>query len=159
MFSIRNKTLTNLDISFNNYSIDAIQNLLDGLISNKSLKVLEIVGFPIAQINIHKFCDVMRENSTLEKISWDMEINDHDLDLFEKLEKMALINFSLRKINTTKTEISLENHLSSLIFLYLESNQWIHENIKNINNTGIPPCPVLFIIFKIEIFEFLVVFY
>ena len=106
-----------------------------------------MIGFPIAQINIHKFCDVMRENSTLEKISWDMEINDHDLDLFEKLEKMTLMNFSLRKINTAKTEISLENHLSSLIFLYLESNQWIHENIKNINNSGIPPCPVLFYFF------------
>jgi len=133
-----------LDVSYNNYSIADIQNLFDSLISNKSLKNLEMIGIPIAQINIHKFCEIMKENSTLEKISWDMEINDHDLDLFERLEKMALMNFSLLKINTTKTEISLENHLSSLLFLYLESNQWIHENIKNINNSGIPPCPVIF---------------
>lgn len=133
-----------MDVSYNNYSIADIQNLFDSLISNKSLKNLEMIGIPIAQINIHKFCEIMKENSTLEKISWDMEINDHDLDLFERLEKMALMNFSLLKINTTKTEISLENHLSSLLFLYLESNQWIHENIKNINNSGIPPCPVIF---------------
>ena len=134
-----------MDVSYNNYSIADIQNLFDSLISNKSLKNLEMIGIPIAQINIHKFCEIMKENSTLEKISWDMEINDHDLDLFERLEKMALMNFSLLKINTTKTEISLENHLSSLLFLYLESNQWIHENIKNINNSGIPPCPVIFL--------------
>jgi len=136
-----------LDISFNNYSIEAIQNLFEGLIVNKTLKNLEMTGMPIAQINIHKFCEGLKENSTLERISWDMEIDDQDLDLFEKLEKMTLINFSLRSIKTSKTEISLKNNLSSLLFLYLQSNQWIHENIKHINNSGIPPCPVKNLIF------------
>ena len=135
--------MISLDISFNNYSIEAIQNLFEGLITNKTLKNLEMIGIPIAQINIHKFCEVLKENSTLERISWDMEIDANDLDLFEKLEKMALVNFSLLDINTNKTEISLKNNLSSLLFLYLQSNQWIHENIKHVNNSGIPPCPVI----------------
>lgn len=140
---ISNKSLAFLDISYNSYTIEAILNLFDGLASNKALKALEMIGMPIAQINIHKFCEVMGENSTLESISWDMEIDVHDLDLFAKLEKMALTNFTLLQINTEKTEISLKNNLSSLLFLYLQSNQWIHENIKNVNNNGVPPCPVI----------------
>lgn len=109
-----------------------------------------MIGIPIAQINIHKFCEIMSENSSLESISWDMEIDEQDLDLFKKLEKMALMNFSLLQIKTTKTDISLKNNFSSLLFLYLQSNQWIHENIKNVNQNGIPPCPV-----NIYVFHFL----
>lgn len=116
------------------------------------MKNLEITGIPIAQINIHKFCDVLKENSCLERISWDLEIDGNDLDLFDKLEKMALGNFSLLSLNTNKTEISLNNNLSSLLFLYLESNKWIHENIKHINNTGIPPCSVYLFFFLLSMF-------
>lgn len=156
MWGSRNNSLTSLDISNNNYSIEAVQNLLDGLHSNKTLKKIEMMGIPIAQINIHKFCEVMKENSSLESISWDMEIDGNDLDLFEKLEKMALGNFSLLTLNTNKTEISLNNNLSSLLFLYLQSNQWIHENIKHINNSGIPPCAVIiffpFILFLLNLY-------
>lgn len=144
-----------LDISFNPYSIQSTQNLFEGLYGNKSLKEISMIGIPIAQINIHKFCEIMSENSSLESISWDMEINEEDLDIFKKLEKMALMNFSLLQIKTTKTDISLNNNLSSLLFLYLQSNQWIHENIKSVNQNGIPPCPVIliFLIFLKGILE------
>lgn len=77
----KNEILIELDLSYNDYDFDGIQSILKGLEINKSIKKLNIEGMRIGEINVHKFCDVFKENNSLQTFIWDLDIDENDLDL------------------------------------------------------------------------------
>ncbi len=146
----KNESLKKLDLSFNDYDFDAIQSLFKGLKKNKGLLELNIKGMGIGQINVMKFCRVLNFNSHLQTIFLDLDLDEQDFDLIEKLEKSLLANFSLSAIISEKIPELIEsengNKLRLKLFekakLLLKANLWLRINMGNLNEIENISCEV-----------------
>lgn len=148
----KNESLKKLDLSYNDYDFDAIQNLLKGVKKNKGLLELNIEGMAIGQINVNKLSRILNHNSALQFLTIDIDLDEQDFDLIEKLEKGLLTNFSLSAIISEKTPELMENEsnnqlrlkLFEKIRLLLKANLWIRMNLENLSEIDNISCEVKF---------------
>ena len=148
----KNESLKKLDLSYNDYDFDEIQNLLKGLKKSKGLLELNIAGMVIGQINVNKLCRILNHNSVLQVINMDLDLDEQDFDLIEKLEKGLLNNFSLSTIISEKIPELMENEstnelklkLFEKIRLLLKANLWVRMNLENLRDIENISCEVKF---------------
>lgn len=148
----KNGSLIKLDLSYNDYDFDEIQNLLKGLKKNKGLIELNIAGMTIGQINVNKLCKILNHNSVIQVVDMDLDLDEQDFDLIEKLEKGLLNNFSLSAIISEKIPELMENKstnqlrlkLFEKIRLLLKANLWIKTNLENLKEIENISCEVKF---------------
>lgn len=103
----QNNSLIQLDMAYNNYTMESIESLIKGLLDNKSLKKLRLSGMSIGQIHIHQFCEMLLKNSTLQEIEWDFLLNKEDFELITKLQESLMVNTTIINLNSNKFIVSM----------------------------------------------------
>ncbi|KAL4512816.1 hypothetical protein ABPG72_017501 [Tetrahymena utriculariae] len=136
----KNESLLVLDISHNNYSMEAVENLLKGLLENQKLQKLKILGMLVGHIHIYQFCEVLSTNSSLQEIDWDLNLKQDDQEIISKLEDSLFDNNTLISMVSNKMSIAINSLLTEVICKYLLANEWIFKNYKSVLRNEIPQC-------------------
>ena len=78
----RKTTLTELDLSYNNYPAESIESILNGAAKNNTLFRLNLEGMKGAtNINAMALVDLIKKNITLQEIGIDIDMRLLDEEL------------------------------------------------------------------------------